>query len=138
MPAKTDDEEVEDKVQDKAQFHWLNAPAHAEHRDDGMFAPTGAETDFWRETYYGFWHDNGHIFHSTVEGDLTAEVTVDGRYETLYDQAGLMARLGEANWAKPVSNIRMASHISRSSSPTTNPIGRCSKPRPRLPGNDCV
>jgi regulation of enolase protein 1 (concanavalin A-like superfamily) len=94
------DDEVEDSLRDKAQFRWLNPPAHAEHRDDGVFVRTGAETDFWRETYYGFWHDNGHFFHRTVQGDFTAEVTVDGRYETLYDQAGLMVRLGEANWVK--------------------------------------
>ena len=36
----------------------------------------------------------------TVTGDFTAEVTVDGRYEALYDQAGLMIRLSESNWIK--------------------------------------
>jgi regulation of enolase protein 1 (concanavalin A-like superfamily) len=35
-----------------------------------------------------------------VQGDFTASATVSGRYEALYDQAGLMLRLDAANWIK--------------------------------------
>jgi regulation of enolase protein 1 (concanavalin A-like superfamily) len=61
---------------------------------------TGDQTDFWRETFYGFRRDSGHFLHRRVEGDFSAEVTVRGRYEALYDQAGLMARLSETHWVK--------------------------------------
>jgi regulation of enolase protein 1 (concanavalin A-like superfamily) len=61
---------------------------------------TGNETDFWRETFYGFTRDSGHAWLRPVSGDFTAEVTVRGDYETLYDQAGLMLRVDAANWIK--------------------------------------
>ncbi|MBB2981439.1 DUF1349 domain-containing protein [Paraburkholderia tropica] len=79
---------------------WLNVPAAIEARPEGLLVRTGDRTDFWRGTFYDFWRDSGHFGYVTVEGDFSVEVTVDGRYETLYDQAGLMIRLGESHWVK--------------------------------------
>ncbi len=79
---------------------WLNPPAAFREDESGYHVVTGEKTDFWRDTFYGFRHDNGHFLHRQAEGDFSAEVTVEGRYEALYDQAGLMARLGEAHWVK--------------------------------------
>ena len=61
---------------------------------------TGARTDFWRETHYGFVRDDGHLRFARVSGDFTAEATVSGDYRELYDQAGLMLRLGDEHWIK--------------------------------------
>ena len=61
---------------------------------------TGLETDFWRDTFYGFKRDNGHFFGTAVRGDFTATVVFEGSYEALYDQAGVMLRLDERNWLK--------------------------------------
>ncbi len=79
---------------------WLNPPPKHFFAGGALNVETGKETDFWRETFYGFWRDNGHFLHAPVSGDFTAEVTVEGRYETLYDQAGLMIRLSESHWIK--------------------------------------
>ena len=79
---------------------WLNPPPQHSIDGDAVRVRTGKETDFWRETFYGFRRDNGHFMYRPVEGDFTAEVTVDGRYEVLYDQAGLMVRLSETHWVK--------------------------------------
>lgn len=79
---------------------WLNPPPHHVFGDGTLTVRTGKDTDFWRETFYGFRRDNGHFFHRAVEGDFTAEVTVKGKYEVLYDQAGLMLRLSETHWIK--------------------------------------
>ena len=79
---------------------WFNTPPQYLFDENGLRATTGKQTDFWRETFYGFWRDNGHFFHQSVEGDFTAEVTVHGEYTTLYDQAGLMMRLSETQWIK--------------------------------------
>ena len=35
-----------------------------------------------------------------MEGDFSAEVLVNGYYEELYDQAGLMLRVDALNWIK--------------------------------------
>ncbi|MBZ9935560.1 DUF1349 domain-containing protein [Mesorhizobium sp. BR1-1-16] len=87
-------------MQDADAYRWLNPPQYCEFRDGDLFVRTADRTDFWRGTFYGFWHDNGHFFHRSVEGDFTAKVTIDGRYDTLYDQAGLMVRLSETHWIK--------------------------------------
>jgi len=83
-----------------ADLTWFNPPPHHAFGDNTVDVRTGNETDFWRETFYGFWRDNGHFLYRPVEGDFSAEVTVKGRYEGLYDQAGLMVRLSETHWIK--------------------------------------
>lgn len=79
---------------------WLNEPPHCRIAGDALEMRTGKDTDFWRETFYGFWRYNGHFLHRAVSGDFTAEVTINGKYEALYDQAGLMMRLSETHWIK--------------------------------------
>ena len=44
--------------------------------------------------------DNGHFYHHPIAGDFLVEVKVSGAYAALYDQAGLMVRVDEANWIK--------------------------------------
>jgi regulation of enolase protein 1 (concanavalin A-like superfamily) len=84
----------------KAGFRWLNPPPDFQIRDNAIFARTAAKTDFWQDTFYGFRRDSGHFYGKPVTGDFTAEVTIHGRYEALYDQAGLMARIDDQHWVK--------------------------------------
>ena len=79
---------------------WLNPPPSAEVRDGALQVRSGEKTDFWQGTYYGFHRDDGHFLHQQRKGDFTAEVTFSGRYEALYDQAGLMIRADERRWMK--------------------------------------
>jgi regulation of enolase protein 1 (concanavalin A-like superfamily) len=81
-------------------FHWLNEPADWRGNASALEFRTGEATDFWRETFYGFVHDNGHAFLRTVSGDFTASATVLGDYRALYDQAGLFLRRDERRWIK--------------------------------------
>ncbi|TAF11297.1 MAG: DUF1349 domain-containing protein [Nostocales cyanobacterium] len=81
-------------------MYWYNEPPIWEVKEDVMTLKSGAKTDFWRETHYGFIRDNGNFFYQQVEGDFIAEVKVMGKYQDLYDQAGLMVRLDEYNWLK--------------------------------------
>ncbi|HWK32321.1 MAG TPA: DUF1349 domain-containing protein [Hyphomicrobium sp.] len=85
---------------DLTQGTWLNPPPHWVASAGELRISTGDKTDFWRTTYYGFERDSGHFYHWTVRGDFTASLTFDGRYEQLYDQAGLMLRIDEQNWIK--------------------------------------
>jgi regulation of enolase protein 1 (concanavalin A-like superfamily) len=79
---------------------WLNPPP--EWRSDGgvLRARTASDTDFWRETHYGFIHDNGHFFGFEAADAFTMQVKVTARFEALYDQAGLMLRRDEQTWIK--------------------------------------
>ena len=79
---------------------WLNEPRDWNLRAGVLNVTTDANTDFWRETHYGFTRDSGHFFQFATAGDFTAELRVAARYEELYDQAGIMVRTDEANWVK--------------------------------------
>jgi uncharacterized protein len=79
---------------------WLNPPMECETTAQALRVVTGEKTDFWRQTHYGFIRDNGHFLAFEAEGDFTASLKVQGRFEQLYDQAGLMLRLDDERWIK--------------------------------------
>jgi regulation of enolase protein 1 (concanavalin A-like superfamily) len=79
---------------------WLNPPPFAELRGERLVVRSGLKTDFWQGTYYRFHRDDGHFLHQRRRGDFTASVTFTGRYEELYDQAGLMVRYDATHWMK--------------------------------------
>ncbi len=79
---------------------WLNEPRSWRVDGPELTVTTGDRTDFWRETFYGFVRDDGYFYHRAVTGDFTAEVTLLGHHDTLYDQSGLMLRVDERLWAK--------------------------------------
>jgi regulation of enolase protein 1 (concanavalin A-like superfamily) len=81
-------------------MNWLNEPSIWQAENSGLRVVTGLRTDFWRVTHYGFIRDNGHFYYQEWAGDFTAQVKVEGKYEALYDQAGMMVRLDAANWIK--------------------------------------
>jgi len=83
-----------------AKMNWLNAPAGVTYGAGVVTAKTKPRTDFWRKTYYGYVTDNGHFYYLPVFGEFTFRARVNGKYATLYDQAGLMVRLDDKNWMK--------------------------------------
>jgi regulation of enolase protein 1 (concanavalin A-like superfamily) len=85
---------------DASGWRWLNEPPVWKEAGGGLDVVTADKTDFWRETHYGFVHDNGHFRHREVSGDFTATLDFSGAYQDQYDQAGMMLRLDERNWIK--------------------------------------
>jgi len=81
-------------------YSWLNEPAEWSGDASDLSFVTDETTDFWRETFYGFVRDNGHAYLAPVSGDFSASAVIEGDYEQLYDQAGLMLRVDERNWIK--------------------------------------
>ncbi|MFI1357745.1 DUF1349 domain-containing protein [Streptomyces sp. NPDC020898] len=81
-------------------MQWLNEPPRWSVNEGTLVVTTADRTDFWRETFYDFIRDDGHFLAREVTGDFTAQVTLAGEYETLYDQMGLMLRVDQANWIK--------------------------------------
>ncbi len=79
---------------------WYNeAPQWADHGET-VTMQSGAMTDFWRLTHSGITADNGHFYYQRQTGDFVARVKISGKYNALYDQAGLMVRVDESNWLK--------------------------------------
>lgn len=81
-------------------MQWYNEPPQWRSLPNSLHLTTGAQTDFWRETHYGFIRDNGHFYFATVTGDFTVGVKITGQYRVLYDQAGIMVRENETTWLK--------------------------------------
>jgi regulation of enolase protein 1 (concanavalin A-like superfamily) len=81
-------------------LEWLNEPAQWQEESSILHVTTEGNTDFWRETHYGFVRDSGHFRFARTAGDFTAHVLFEGDYRELYDQAGLMLRLDERHWIK--------------------------------------
>lgn len=80
---------------------WVNAPGFCRVlADQSLEVVTDDQTDFWRETYYGFVRDSGHFLGFTAEGGFTAQVRVNADFRELYDQAGIMVRIDEQTWVK--------------------------------------
>ncbi|CRM14241.1 MULTISPECIES: DUF1349 domain-containing protein [Pseudomonas] len=81
--------------------NWLNKPSFCQAFTDGTLeVVTGLQTDFWRETHYGFIRDSGHFLGFATSGSFTAQVRVNADFRELYDQAGIMVRLNEETWLK--------------------------------------
>ena len=81
-------------------FSWYCEPPEWSHTLERLSVVTGLKTDFWQSTFYGFQRDDGHFYQTEVEEDFSAEVLINGYYEELYDQAGLMLRVDAHNWIK--------------------------------------
>ncbi len=83
-------------------FTWFNEPKKWSSDSSTITVHTDGKTDFWRKTHYGFERDNGHFYYRSLPGDQSFTVTVNvrGKYNTLYDQGGLMVRIDEKNWIK--------------------------------------
>lgn len=79
---------------------WHNEPRQWSLEARTLAVRSDENTDFWRDTYYGFTRDSGHFFGRAWEGDFTASLRIQGRYQALYDQAGIMVRIDEQNWIK--------------------------------------
>jgi regulation of enolase protein 1 (concanavalin A-like superfamily) len=79
---------------------WMNEPASAQIAGEQIVVRSRAKTDFWQKTFDGYVADNGHFYHLSVPGDFTFSACINGKYATLYDQAGLMVRLDSQNWMR--------------------------------------
>lgn len=81
-------------------MEWYNTPPVWNVEKSLITATSGAKTDFWRHTHYGFVRDNGHFFWQKTTGNFTVDVKISGEYRDLYDQAGIMLRQNQSNWLK--------------------------------------
>ncbi|KQR82329.1 regulation of enolase 1 [Sphingomonas sp. Leaf343] len=80
---------------------WLNEPKRWSVDSAGdLLMVTDKDSDFWRETHYGFIRDSGHFLGFTAPAAFTAQLRVRGTYDKLYDQAGIMIRVDERHWVK--------------------------------------
>lgn len=87
-------------MMDLKNCNWINEPKKWVLEDEVLYVETNSNTDFWRETHYGFTRHSGHIFGYEIEGDFTFQLCIEGDFEKLYDQAGIMIELDSQRWCK--------------------------------------
>lgn len=93
-------------------MEWINPPPVAEEAGGVLRVVTGDRQDFWRRTFYGFVHDDGHALLAETEGGFTAEVTFEADWQEQYDQAGLMLRTDESQWVKcGIEHVNGMAHL---------------------------
>jgi regulation of enolase protein 1 (concanavalin A-like superfamily) len=83
-----------------ARLKWMNPPPAWSLKPAGLIVRPAAATDFWQQTHYGFRADNGHFLYLEVSGDFSVMTKVRFHPVHLYDQAGLMVRVGASCWIK--------------------------------------
>jgi regulation of enolase protein 1 (concanavalin A-like superfamily) len=83
-----------------AEGSWLNAPEGVAREGSDLVVEARKGSDFWRTTSYGFVRDSGHALLADFAPGTAVEVTFTPEFETLYDQAGLFARVDEGTWIK--------------------------------------
>ena len=79
---------------------WLNEPPAHQVQGDEFLVTTAFESDFWRETSYGFIHDSGHALLNDFPNESSFEVSWRLDYDQQFDQAGAMIWSDEKNWIK--------------------------------------
>ena len=80
---------------------WTREPATERVDGDDLVVVAAEGSDWWRATHYGFVHDDGHGLLADWPAATAVEATFDASTLTdLYDQAGLMLRVGPEQWIK--------------------------------------
>jgi len=79
---------------------WINPPDIYSFENGTLRFTTQGNTDFWKQTYYGFQRHSGHAFGFYLADDFTLQVKIRADFSHLYDQAGLFLQDDEDHWVK--------------------------------------
>jgi len=79
---------------------WLNPPVSASVESNNLRVTTAHESDFWRNTSYGFVHDSGHALLIDFPVNTSMEVTFVLDYSGQFDQAGIIVYSDSQHWIK--------------------------------------
>lgn len=83
-----------------SQGSWLNPPISALQVGSELKVSTVHESDFWRNTSYGFVHDSGHALLTDFPANSSMEVTFLLDYTGQFDQAGIIVHSDSQHWIK--------------------------------------
>ena len=79
---------------------WLNPPEKSTQENSYLKVTTIHESDFWRNTSYGFVHDSGHALLREFPVNSSMEVTFLLDYSGQFDQAGIIVYSDSQHWIK--------------------------------------
>ncbi len=79
---------------------WINPPVATATSPSGFLVTTVHESDFWRNTSYGFVHDSGHALLVDFPDNSAMEVSFILDYTGQFDQAGIIVYSDSQHWIK--------------------------------------
>ncbi len=79
---------------------WINPPVASATSPSGFLVTTVHESDFWRNTSYGFVHDSGHALLVDFPDNSAMEVSFILDYTGQFDQAGIIVYSDSQHWIK--------------------------------------
>jgi len=79
---------------------WLNPPVNTVEVNSQLKVTTAHESDFWRNTSYGFVHDSGHALLTEFPAHSSMEVSFILEYTGQFDQAGIIVYSDSQHWIK--------------------------------------
>jgi regulation of enolase protein 1 (concanavalin A-like superfamily) len=79
---------------------WLNPPVKTIQESSHLKVTAVHESDFWRNTSYGFVHDSGHALLTDFPAGTSMEVTFILDYSGQFDQAGIIVHSDSQHWIK--------------------------------------
>jgi len=79
---------------------WSREPISQEASSNFLKVEAAAESDWWRNTSYGFIHDDGHALLKDFLNESAVEVSFILNYTEQFDQAGIFITSGSENWIK--------------------------------------
>jgi regulation of enolase protein 1 (concanavalin A-like superfamily) len=79
---------------------WVNPPVQVLQVGQQLKVTTAHESDFWRNTSYGFVHDSGHALLKDFPEHSSMEVTFVLDYSGHFDQAGIIVYSDSQHWIK--------------------------------------
>ena len=79
---------------------WLNPPLEVGFSNDEMAVTAMKESDFWRNTSYGFVHDSAHALLIDFPDSSAIEVSFILDFDQMWDQAGLLVFADDEHWTK--------------------------------------
>lgn len=79
---------------------WTTAPLVARHANGALMVTARRGSDAWRNTSYGFVHDDAHALLAPFGSRDALEVRFTLDYDQQFDQAGLMVRANSEQWIK--------------------------------------
>ena len=79
---------------------WINRPSSTEIIGGNLSVCAVHESDFWRNTSYGFVHDSGHALLVDFLDQSAMEVTFLLDFSGQFDQAGIIVHSDSEHWIK--------------------------------------
>ena len=83
-----------------SQGQWVNPPLSSSAEGEIFTVATIHESDFWRNTSYGFVHDSGHALLTDFPDKSAMEVSFILDYTGQFDQAGIIVHSDSEHWIK--------------------------------------